>query len=489
MAFLRFLPSYSTLIGAYASLSGTVTLLQSTVNLVPQPIRNFVWSQTQKYLLPKHTSSTSGFKIREFYGLERNLLFDAAKVYLPNLPSASLMRVDVAKVRSHQNLSFALCEGEREGEREVVVEDTFRNIKVTWYLIRSQNQVKNFRENPFISSSENCYFELCFNSQNRDEVISDYLQHVLNTSASLTQKDRELKLFTYPSKYESNWTSTFLQHPASFDTIAMDPDEKQKIIDDLKLFQSSKEFYQGIGKAWKRGYLFYGPPGTGKSSLIVAIAKFLKYDVYDLDLSSIRSNSELRNVVLSISPKSVLVIEDIDCYKEVQDRSKTIEIMNNDPPLDTGKKNKGSACTLSGLLNAIDGLWSGCGEERIIILTTNHKDRIDPALIRPGRIDKQIELSYLKPMAFPVLASNYLGVRDGEHPLLEEIKGLLEHTEVTPASVAEELLWRRRCSVDHALGEVVNFLKRKKMEEVKEDTGTLAKSNRRKSKRRKSYKC
>ena len=112
--------------------------------------------------------------------------------------------------------------------------------------------------------------------------------------------------------------------------------------------------------------------------------------------------------------------------------------------------------TLSGLLNYMDGLWSSGGEERIIIFTTNHKEKIDPALLRPGRMDMHIHLSFLKGNAFRILASNYLGI-EGHHPLFEQIKELLEKIEVTPAVVAEQLM--RNEDPDVALEALVKFLK------------------------------
>lgn len=111
---------------------------------------------------------------------------------------------------------------------------------------------------------------------------------------------------------------------------------------------------------------------------------------------------------------------------------------------------------MSGLLNHMDGLWSSCGEERIIIFTTNHKDRIDPALLRPGRMDMHINLSFLKAKAFRTLAYNYLGI-EGHHPLFEQIEELLEKREATPAVVAEHLL--RSEDPDVALEALVKFLK------------------------------
>ena len=115
--------------------------------------------------------------------------------------------------------------------------------------------------------------------------------------------------------------------------------------------------------------------------------------------------------------------------------------------------------TLSGLLNFIDGLWSSCGDERIIVFTTNHKDRLDPALLRPGRMDMHLHLSYCTIDGFKLLATNYLGI-NGEHRLFEEIERLLENAKVTPAEIAEELL--KSDDSDVALGGLVMFLKKKK---------------------------
>ncbi|KAL9680584.1 hypothetical protein QQ045_018465 [Rhodiola kirilowii] len=74
----------------------------------------------------------------------------------------------------------------------------------------------------------------------------------------------------------------------------MDPKKKQDIINDLITFSKAIDYYAQIGKAWKRGYLLYGPPGTGKSTMIAAMANFLGYDVYDLELTVVKNNAELR---------------------------------------------------------------------------------------------------------------------------------------------------------------------------------------------------
>lgn len=115
------------------------------------------------------------------------------------------------------------------------------------------------------------------------------------------------------------------------------------------------------------------------------------------------------------------------------------------------------------MLNFIDGLWSSCGDERIIIFTTNHKDRLDPALLRPGRMDMHIHMSYCTPPGFKILASNYLGIKN--HCLFTEIEGLITEVEVTPAEIAEELMKSEDANV--SLQGLIKFLQIKKMEHGK----------------------
>lgn len=116
--------------------------------------------------------------------------------------------------------------------------------------------------------------------------------------------------------------------------------------------------------------------------------------------------------------------------------------------------------TLSGLLNFVDGLWSSCGNERIIVFTTNYKERLDPALLRPGRMDVHIHMSYCTPAGFKVLASNYLEIED--HILFKEIEELIQEIKVTPAEIAEQLM--RNDYVDQLLQGLISFLRAKKTE-------------------------
>lgn len=121
--------------------------------------------------------------------------------------------------------------------------------------------------------------------------------------------------------------------------------------------------------------------------------------------------------------------------------------------------------TLSGLLNFIDGLWSSCGDERIIVFTTNHKEKLDPALLRPGRMDVHVHMSYCSPSGFRLLAANYLGIKD--HLLFGEIEEQIDMTKVTPAEVAEQLIKSDEPGI--ALQGLIEFLKVKKKENEEAD--------------------
>jgi len=93
------------------------------------------------------------------------------------------------------------------------------------------------------------------------------------------------------------------EHPKTFDTLAMDPAKKKEIMDDLDAFRGGKDYYTRVGKAWKRGYLLYGPPGSGKSTMIAAMANYLEYDVYDIKLTSVRTNTDLRRLFIETTSK------------------------------------------------------------------------------------------------------------------------------------------------------------------------------------------
>uniref|UniRef100_A0A0D3DC43 AAA+ ATPase domain-containing protein n=1 Tax=Brassica oleracea var. oleracea TaxID=109376 RepID=A0A0D3DC43_BRAOL len=325
------------------------------------------------------------------------------------------------------------------------ITDEFESVTVWWQSKKVRNTRQSFSFYP--AADEKRYYTLKFHRRDREVIIERYLDHVMKEGKMIKMKNRERKLYSNTPgqnhRNQTKWSHVTFEHPASFDTLAMEEKKKEEIKNDLVKFSKSKDYYKKIGKAWKRGYLLFGPPGTGKSTMIAAMANFLEYDVYDLELTTVMDNTQLRSLLIETSTKSIIVIEDIDCSLNLtgqRKKKKEEEEDGDEKKMKCEGEKKESKVTLSGLLNFIDGLWSACGGERIIVFTTNFVDKLDPALIRKGRMDKHIEMSYCGFEAFKVLAKNYLDVEESE--LFDEVKRLLEveGIKMTPADVGENLL-------------------------------------------------
>nr|POF01427.1 aaa-atpase [Quercus suber] len=88
------------------------------------------------------------------------------------------------------------------------------------------------------------------------------------------------------------WRSVPFTHPSTFKTISMEEDLKNKVKSDLESFLKGKQYYHHLGRVWRRSFLLYGPSWTGKSSFVAAMANFLSYDVYDIDVSKVSKDSD-----------------------------------------------------------------------------------------------------------------------------------------------------------------------------------------------------
>ena len=323
------------------------------------------------------------------------------------------------------------------------VVDVFEGVQVWWISGKQNTNRRAISIYPVRGQSDDKrYYTLLFHKRHWDLISGPYLNYVLKEGKALKDRNRQKKIYT---NQEGDWHWVGFEHPATFQTMALEPEKKKEIMEDLIAFSENQEYYRRVGRAWKRGYLLYGPPGTGKSTMIAAIANLLNYDVYDLELTGVENNTDLKMLLMEISSKAVIVIEDIDCSLDLTGQRKKAETDedSDEEEDEKGKKegkekgSKTSKVTLSGLLNFIDGLWSACGGERVIVFTTNHVEKLDQALIRKGRMDKHIELSYCSYEAFKVLAKNYLNV--DSHPRFSKISELLGEVNMTPADVAEHL--------------------------------------------------
>lgn len=211
-------------------------------------------------------------------------------------------------------------------------------------------------------------------------------QLMLEARVEFSQKEQGKTVIYRGSKRafdnEFTWTRSISRPARPLSTVLLGEDEKHAFLQDVQqyLHPATMRWYSDRGIPYRRGYLFYGPPGTGKSSLAFAAAGFLGLNVYILNLNSQQLTEDALAQLFQDLPRRCLVLlEDIDS-NEVTNR-RTAE---------TQKKRKGkSGLSLSALLNIIDGV--AAQEGRALIMTTNHHEQLDPALIRPGRVDYQLE--------------------------------------------------------------------------------------------------
>ncbi|PKA53659.1 hypothetical protein AXF42_Ash009155 [Apostasia shenzhenica] len=420
-----------------AYVTASAMLARSFINeLFPNELRSLVSSRIERLLRNRLAAADHTIVLRESDGGSSNELYDASITYLRTRVSPSTKRLKASKSADNNSIVVFVDDGD-----ELV--DVFHGASFSWKVFLNKENQPNGR------TRELRRLELTFNRKNKETAPNSYFSHILERSEQIKSADRRLKIYI---NHFNNWEDIDIQHPATFQTLAVEPDLKRMIMDDLSRFLKQKECYNRIGKAWKRGYLLYGPPGTGKTSLIAAMANYLKFDIYEMELKDVWFISRLKGLMKNMKSKSILVIEDIDSAIRIPKRDENARGNRLSDIYDE--------ITLSALLNFIDGLCSISGEERIVVFTTNYKEKLDPALLRPGRMDVHIYMGYCTPSSFRVLASNYHAIDD--HRFFGEIDELLKEVEATPAEVAEEML--RSDDVDIALKGLIERLNKKREE-------------------------
>ena len=282
--------------------------------------------------------------------------------------------------------------------------------------------------------------------------IVEFLDKLENDYRLMLENERKHKKFIYMlvgndndenKSYRSNsidnsWEECEFTSSRKFDNLFFD--NKNILLDKINFFNNNKSFYDYEGHPYTFGLGLYGPPGTGKTSVIKCIANKLNRHIIIIPLSKIKTQREfsryyfeqyysrINNKKIGFD-KKIIVFEDIDCMSDIVKKRNIVQEngSNNNLENENGSdeninlektlnlqnkllnkiakkvdedheesmfvnfnKNNNDKITLSFILNVIDGIRETPG--RILIITSNDYDSLDPALIRPGRIDLTLEM-------------------------------------------------------------------------------------------------
>lgn len=256
------------------------------------------------------------------------------------------------------------------------------------------------------------------------------IEDLINAAIQYARKQRIVNTIkVYSNDSYGNWQQGTLLKVKPLEKTILNATKKSVIIGDIDKFVDSEEWYSNVCIPYKRGYCFYGPPGTGKTTLALALANHLHRDIYCLNLNCMEDDGRLPNTFGNIPANSVLLIEDID-------------------KVFSGRENvkEGSKITFSSVLNCLDGAFYKHG--LVTIITTNHLDKLDEALLRTGRIDVKMEI----PRPSDTEISEYVTVFFGEE---FSVKG---HFDIKMSDVQEICLRNSLCP-ELAKQEIISLIK------------------------------
>jgi chaperone BCS1 len=298
---------------------------------------------------------------------------------------------------------------------KVVSRDKYKTLQFTpaegchyfWYnnrplMLTRSNQEGSTR---YILNNERLYLS-CFG---RNPGILKAL--LAEAQQAYVERDGNMTVIYRGGRYSTGhpyyWVRCMARVPRPLSTVILDQSQKDDFVDDIKeyLHPRTRRWYSNRGIPYRRGYLLHGPPGTGKTSLCFAAAGLLGLKLYLLDLNSTSLDEESLSTLFSDLPRRCIVLlEDVDSAGITKTRGATATTDTraiDATPDDTKggadakvvtEEPKRGGVTLSGLLNVIDGV--AATEGRILVMTTNHAEKLDPALLRPGRVDMTIKFGY-----------------------------------------------------------------------------------------------
>jgi chaperone BCS1 len=193
-----------------------------------------------------------------------------------------------------------------------------------------------------------------------------------------------------------HWSRITARPSRDIETVILEKTKKQTLLQDINeyLHPRTRRWYANHGIPYRRGYLFSGPPGCGKTSLTAAIAGVFGLDIYVLSLLDPYINEDcLVRLFSSVPSRCIILLEDVDAagLRRANDPKFKKQLRETAAEKEDKAAKPAVQISLSGLLNAIDGVSSS--EGRILVMTTNKPKDLDQALVRPGRVDLHVHFS------------------------------------------------------------------------------------------------
>ena len=243
-------------------------------------------------------------------------------------------------------------------------------------------------------------------------------------------------------------------------------EEKENVQSHTEFFLEHKDWYDAKGIPYTLGFMFHGSPGCGKTSTIKAIANVGRRHIINLHLSEIKSKEQLTHLffndeihvldngkteryTIPVSER-MYVIEDIDAMGDVVLRRELKKPEVKKVQMDElgNIKEEENPIDLSFLLNLLDGTLESSG--RIIAISTNFPERIDSALIRPGRIDMIVNFKKCSVEIVNEMLCSFYDVKS------VDLYDISLHEKWSPAEV-NQILFRNFNNMATSIVELVNL--------------------------------
>ncbi|PON20401.1 mitochondrial chaperone BCS1 [Trichoderma gamsii] len=382
------------------------------LNFVWGYISTSLWAWIDEYLM-------SSFRVRTDDEIYNMLMLWISRQKFSQNSRRFLVNTDLYSRSSYVWGGNSDDDSDDEGDEDVPVVDFMGPKQNLHYTPSFGSHLFWYKSRPFFFERHQNQQQINFQSASEREELSiscfgrnpRLLKELLADARQMYLKKDERKTLIYRSSSgsayggEPYWQRSLSRPNRPFSTVILDEKLKEDLIADTAdyLNPATRRWYANRGIPYRRGYLLYGPPGTGKSSLSLALAGYFRMKIYIVSLSSINATEEgLTSLFGSLPTRCLVLLEDIDTAGLTHTREEPDAAPNPapstdpsapPPPPSSSSSSSGSTgrLSLSGLLNILDGVASQ--EGRLLIMTTNHIEKLDKALIRPGRVDMIVPFS------------------------------------------------------------------------------------------------